>query len=1383
MHLHRKTRTRARALAAVAAAVVALFGLPAPAQSAPARPAETKAVCDTPQKGQATCFALRRLDVGGALGIRPALTPAGYGPDDLRSAYRLPAGGGAGQTVAVVDAFDDPKAEADLAVYRAQFGLPACTSADGCFRKVDQRGGTNYPNRNSGWASEISLDLDMVSAAAPLAHIVLVEADSASFEDLAAAVDQAVAQGAQSVSNSYGSPYYFSAPGSGEDPSETTDLDAHYNHPGVAMVAASGDRGFGVAYPAASQYVTAVGGTSLVRDDSARGFAETVWHVDAPFLGGPGSGCSVYEPKPAFQKDAGCAMRTVADVAAVADPATGVAAYDTYGADGMGWEVFGGTSVGTSIIAGVYAVAGAPAPGTYPNAYPYAHREALNDVTSGDNGSCTPAYLCTAGPGYDGPTGLGTPAGPDAFAIGPHGSVRGTVTDSATGAPVGGATVRAGLSSTTTEAQGGYTLVVPIGTYGVTVDAYGYASASASGVTIADGATVTRDLALDPLPRSTISGTVTDGSGHGWPLYAKITVDGVPGGPVFTDPYTGHYSLTLPEGRTYTARLTANYPGYQPVDLSLPLGADDVHRDVSVPVDLADCTAPGYTTHYAGTRETFETTSTPAGWTVSNASTAAGWEFDDLKVRGNRTGGTGHFAFADSLSSGRFHDTVLTSPVTDLSGVDKPGISFDTEYLPYFGSSTADVEISVDGGTTWANAWHRDTEAMNGPAHVDIPLPDAAGAARVVARFHYVATSATWWQLDNVLLGRRSCDKVGGGLVVGRVTDANTGAGVNGATVSSVDVPAQTGTTAATPSDPNVGDGFYWMFSSVTGSRAFTATRRAYSTVRHTLDVAAEGTTRDDFTLPAGRVAASPATISKTVDWATSTTAKLTLTNTGTAPATVSIADQPGSFQLLTRGGAAPQVVKTKVTALSLAAAAKQAHPAAAAPADVNPSAAPWTSIADYPVRIDDNLVDVFGGKVYSVYGYDGDATLADLYAYDPDTGAWTKLARAADIRDAPAGGFIGDRLYATGGWGGDGFPDPKTEAYDPDTNTWTTVAANPQPLAGAGSATLKGRLYVIGGCTKTSCGRTNVQVYDPGSDMWTTAADYPEPISWESCGALAGKLYCAGGTTDATPVAHTYVYDPGTNEWTPRASMPADLWGSAHAAANGRLLVSGGVTENGEAVTNQGYAYDPVANAWASLPNSNAAVYRGGSACGLYRIGGTPGGLLPPPVRQSEVLPGFTDCAAVADVPWLSESTNRVTIKPGGHATVTLTLNASDASITQPGAHTASLVLTGDTPYPTPPVDVTMVVKPAKTWGKIAGTVTGTNGKPLAGTTVQIETWASSYTLKTDKNGQYGLWLDVRNNPLQVIAAKEGYQPQAKTVKITKGTTTTVDFTLKPVP
>ncbi|MEU6011689.1 carboxypeptidase regulatory-like domain-containing protein [Streptomyces sp. NPDC047453] len=488
-------------MAALTAAAVAILGLPVTQASGSAAAAtqgtaetpshpRVEQVCSSPRKGEFGCLAMRRTDVKGIKGVQPfTSTPNGWGPADLQNAYNLPANGGTGQTIAIVAAYDGQTAEADLAVYRQQYGLPPCTADNGCFRKIDQRGGTDYPEPDAGWAGEISLDLDMLSAAAPHAHILLVEADSSRFVDMLAAVDQAVAQGAKFVSNSYGSGY-DSSPGSGEDPVEL-DWDGHYNRPGVAMVAASGDSGYGVTYPAASPYVTAVGGTALTRDaGTSRGWSETVWHSSA---GGTGSGCSLYEPKPAFQTDTGCDKRTVADVSAVADPATGVSVYQTYG--GSGWSVFGGTSASAPIIAGTYASAGTPVEGSYPNSYPYANPSALNDVTQGFNGSCTPSYLCTAGAGYDGPTGLGTPNGLAAFRSGPHGEVVGAVTDSS-GKALAGVTVMAGDYRATTDAQGHYSLTVPPGTYDMAAYAYGYEVRKAHGVVVGDGGKVTTEVPL-----------------------------------------------------------------------------------------------------------------------------------------------------------------------------------------------------------------------------------------------------------------------------------------------------------------------------------------------------------------------------------------------------------------------------------------------------------------------------------------------------------------------------------------------------------------------------------------------------------------------------------------------------------------------------------------------------------------------------------------------------------------------------------------------------------------------------------------------------------------------------------------------------------------------
>jgi subtilase family serine protease len=314
---------------------------------------------------------------------------------------QIAASSGGGQTVAIVDAYDDPTAESDLGTYRSWFGLPPCSSGNGCFSKVNQTGGTSYPAQNASWAQEIALDLDMVSAICPNCHILLVEGNSNSYADLGVAENWAASHSVNAISNSYG----------GGEWSGETGYDAPYNHPGVAVTASSGDGGYGVEFPAASPYVTAVGGTTLnqATNTGTRDATETVWS-------GAGSGCSAYESKPSWQTDAGCSRRTVADVAAEADPNTAVWVYYN-----GGWYMFGGTSVASPIIASVYALAGNPPSATSLNSDPYSHPTALFDITSGNNSStgCSPAYLCTGEPAYDGPTGLGTPNGAAAFSNAP----------------------------------------------------------------------------------------------------------------------------------------------------------------------------------------------------------------------------------------------------------------------------------------------------------------------------------------------------------------------------------------------------------------------------------------------------------------------------------------------------------------------------------------------------------------------------------------------------------------------------------------------------------------------------------------------------------------------------------------------------------------------------------------------------------------------------------------------------------------------------------------------------------------------------------------------------------------------------------------------------
>ena len=369
--------------------------------------------------------------------IAAAGAPQPGTPAYLQQAYDLSflsETAGTTETVAIVDAFDDPNAESDLDTYRAEFGLPACTSANGCFTKVDQNGGTNYPASDTGWDLEISLDLDAVSALCPNCHIDLVEAASAGTSDLAAAELEAYDLRANVISDSWDLPL------SGRQAHQFPQT-GNYTFKNVTTVAASGDAGYpGTStndFPAALPDVTAAGGTTLEPASasgvaSAREFTESAWS-DA------GSGCNLGASKPAWQTDTGCAGRSYADISADADPDTGMQVYDS---DDGGWVVVGGTSEATPLIAAYYALLGSAAQGP---SWAYTNASLLNDPTTGSNGACAASisYICDAGPGYDGPTGVG--------------SISGAVTTGAPGisGPGTNGTYGSSTTATTTQLAGG----------------------------------------------------------------------------------------------------------------------------------------------------------------------------------------------------------------------------------------------------------------------------------------------------------------------------------------------------------------------------------------------------------------------------------------------------------------------------------------------------------------------------------------------------------------------------------------------------------------------------------------------------------------------------------------------------------------------------------------------------------------------------------------------------------------------------------------------------------------------------------------------------------------------------------------------------------------
>jgi Subtilase family/NHL repeat len=377
--------------------------------------------CPEATPGRAECLGIHVPTVAAASAeaIGPALegsgVEGGLSPSNLRSAYKIPETGGSGQIVAIVDAYNDPNAESDLKVYRKEYGLPECTKANGCLKKINQKGEeANYPSvpppEEMGWVGEISLDLDMVSAACPDCHILLVEANNNYFENFDPAEDEAATLGATEISNSWGNKEF-----SGEK-----SYDTYYHHPGIPITFASGDDGYGVEYPAASRYVIAVGGTALRKEEkSARGWTEEVWRNTKYKVGEKGagteSGCSSSEEaKPSWQHDTACAYRTDNDVAAVASCETPLSVYDSY--EAKGWENWCGTSAASPFVAGIEALSTTHARSLGAEAFYLAGAKGLLfDVTKGSDGTCTPPaedeYFCTAEAGYDGPTGEGAPDG------------------------------------------------------------------------------------------------------------------------------------------------------------------------------------------------------------------------------------------------------------------------------------------------------------------------------------------------------------------------------------------------------------------------------------------------------------------------------------------------------------------------------------------------------------------------------------------------------------------------------------------------------------------------------------------------------------------------------------------------------------------------------------------------------------------------------------------------------------------------------------------------------------------------------------------------------------------------------------------------------------
>lgn len=760
---------------------------------------------------------------------------------------------------------------------------------------------------------------------------------------------------------------------------------------------------------------------------------------------------------------------------------------------------------------------------------------------------------------------------------GPTGRLAGTVTDASSDAPVAGAsiTIAGGEDrERTTAADGSYGTNLPAGEYAVTASAFGYQPQSAD-VTIVDGETLTRDFDLEPLELVTVSGQITDGSGHGWPMYARVDVAGTPVS-TFTDPMTGEYELALPVGDTYPVVAEPQYPGYGDVEEPVAVGDADLTLDLAALVD--DCEAA-------------------------------------------------------------------------------PGHRLQDECVP------------VDGG-----------------------------------------------------------------LVLGHVTDLNTGDGVNDATVVGAGGAAGSGESFATPEDPDNEDGFYWLFSSSTGTPAFTASAVDYGPVTETVPVIAGTVNPANFALPTGQLAVSSSEVAATVRLGQSAEGTFTVTNTGTGPAAMELGQLPGSFEILGGDHSGTQGQEWRA-------------PADLAPnPDYDPDSA--TTMEQYQDGTAPDATPHAPGEILAAWPPDG-LSLAWGVGVD-DGNVWLSDANDVANYEFTADGTATGRSHPAR-WAGtwpadmtrlaDGEMCQVNVGDDQGIYCWDTEEG-----------------IVIGSIT--------------GAFPWTA-------ISQRGLAYRAGDdtFYIGGWNEDVLYQVRGFSHDiPGEVvqtcdfagmgmsglAWNPTAEL---LWVATNSATDDIHLVD---PDGCEVLDTLGHP----------TPGYNGAGLHMNDEGNLWMVSQGNSGAERSAYLVESGLP------TVADVPWLATSPESTVLQPGDSATVRVSMDSDAAEQRQPGTYQARLRIAHDTPYAVEPVDVQMSVTPPHTWGKVTGTVTGVacDGAEHVpfGATVRFASRDLDVTLRTDAGGGYTHWVPVRQNPVTVEATADGYQPESERALVVPRRDEVVDFAIR---
>lgn len=516
---------------------------------------------------------------------------------------------------------------------------------------------------------------------------------------------------------------------------------------------------------------------------------------------------------------------------------------------GDGYEVLDGTSMATPHAAGAIALLWSAAPvlaGDIDTTMQLLDTTAVDKADDQCGGTADDNNVYGEGQ-------LDALALMDQAPIGATGRISGVVTASPSGEPIAEALVTINGSvdrEVETGADGSYlSPSLPVGDYSITVKAYGWVTEQFT-ATVEDGTTLTTDVVLGEAEMATVSGVVRDASGHGWPLYAKLTIADYPLGAVFTDPVTGRYEVLLPEGSSRSVTVAPEYAGYTSTTDTLDVGTEDVSHDIGLIIDKSACNAPGY--RWNGTAQGFDgwTRARPRdGWTRQNQGhgAARGWRYDNPGQRAAPVGASGRFAIADSRRvRGSWVRTSLTSPALNLRRIDRPRLTFDSAYFAAGSKTRARVRVSIDNGRTWRTVWKRTDRTTTG--QVALSLRRAANHRKVRVRFNYKARNGRWWAVDNMFVGDHSCVPAAGGLVVGTTRDRSTDAPI----FATVEAPSgQSARSLLTPKDANLADGFYALFVPMSGKTSLTVRAPGYASTTGSVSVRSDDTTLRDWTLVA----------------------------------------------------------------------------------------------------------------------------------------------------------------------------------------------------------------------------------------------------------------------------------------------------------------------------------------------------------------------------------------------------------------------------------------------------------------------------------------------------------------------------------------------------